>query len=357
MKYSQFIKFCNLVIPVFAALFFLPACNKDLTLNPDGISVGTLKNTGTGACLPITVNGIFKVDTILNNDNYVDVQVNVTVAGSFSIKSDTINGFSFSKTGTVGTGLNTIRLYASGKPITTGVNTFSISYGLTSCNFTITVFNAGTGSSLYTLGGSPGNCSLSTINGNYVVGQVMTAANKVEMTVNVSSIGTYIITGTSLNGIVFNASGIFANPGIQNIFLAASGTPAGTGLFNYSVSNAATTCNFPITFTAVITNATFALSGSPGTCTGAVVNGTYTAGTALTLLNTAVIYVNVTAPGNYNIATTTVNGISFSASGTFNITGQQQVILTGTGTPTATGIFNFPVSGNGNTCGIYVTCN
>jgi hypothetical protein len=127
------------------------------------------------------------------------------------------------------------------------------------------------------------------------------------------------------------------------------------GTFNYPVTNGATNCNFSITYTAVVINAAFALSGSPGNCTAAVINGTYTAGTALTASNKAVINVNVTSPGNYSITTAVVNGISFSASGTFNITGQQQVTLNGSGTPTAAGVFNYPVTGGGNTCGITVT--
>ena len=350
-------KWSNLLKIIFAVVIFLPACQKALDGNPDGISVGSLKSAATGACMPVTVNGIFKVDSVLNNDNYVDVQVNITVAGSFNVKTDTVNGYSFKKTGTVGTGLNTIRLYASGKPLTTGVNTFTITYGLTSCSFTITVFGAGTGTALYTLGGSPGNCSISSVNGTYVVGQAMTAANKVEMTVNVTTIGTYIIAGPIINGVSFGVSGVFTNPGVQNIFLAATGTPVAAGPFNYPVTNNTTSCNFSITYTITVTNATYTLSGAPGNCTGAAVNGTYTAGTALTAANVAVINVNVTAPGNYTIATTTVNGISFSATGIFNINGPQQVTLTGTGTPLNSGTFNIPVTGAANTCGISVNCS
>lgn len=343
-------KFNYLIIAAFAVFMITSGCTK--ITDPGGVSVGTLKDT-------TTVNGIFIVDSILNNNNYVDVQVNVAIGGSFDIKSDSVNGYSFKKTGTIGTGLNIIRLYASGKPIATGVNTFHITYGLSSCSFTITVYTGGSGAgtALYTLGGSPSNCSVSSITGNYVVGQAMTAANKVEMTVNVTMPGTYIITGTAINGVSFSASGAFTNPGIQNIFLSASGTPTAAGLFNYPVTNSTTSCSFPITYTITITNATYALSGSPGNCTGAAVIGTYTAGTALTAMNTAVINVNVTSPGIYTIATPIINGISFSASGTFNITGPQQVILNGTGTPTVAGTFNFPLTGNGNTCNFSVTCN
>ena len=347
-------KLNTLIIALFVLAIFLHACQKNN--DPDGQSTGKLLSAITGNCTPVTVNGIFKVDSVLTSDNYVDVQVDVKFGGSFTIKSDSINGYSFKKTGTIGTGISTIRLYASGKPLAIGTNTFTIIYGGTACNFSITVFGAGGGfgTALYTLGGSPGNCSVSSITGNYIVGQAMTAANKVEMTVNVTGTGTYNITSTAVNGITFSNSGIFLNPGIQNIFLSASGTPTGPGVFNYPVTNGSTNCNFSITCTTVITTATYALSGSPGNCTAATINGTYTAGTVLTASNTAVINVNVTSPGIYNISTTTVNGISFSASGTFNITGPQVVTLNGIGTPTMAGPFTYPVSGGGNTCGISV---
>ncbi len=348
MKISPFIKLSKLGIAVFIAAIFFTACTKNT--DPTGDSEGILKDSAT-------INGIFRVDSSLNADNYVDVLVDVRFGGHFDIKSDSVNGYSFKKSGTVGTGLNTIRLYASGKPIATGTNTFHISYGVSSSSFNITVFNSGVGTALYTLGGSPGNCSVTSINGNYITGQAMTAANTVQTTVNVTGIGTYIITGIIINGVSFNASGAFINPGLQSIILKASGTPTTAGLFSYPVTNSTTTCSFPLTYTTSITNATFGLSGSPNNCTGAVISGTYTAGTALIALNTAQVYVNVLSPGVYSIATNTVNGIGFSASGTFNITGLQQIILTGTGTPTSAGNFMLPVSGGGNICNIAVVCN
>ncbi|MEO6252317.1 MAG: hypothetical protein ABIO79_03395 [Ferruginibacter sp.] len=352
-------KLNRILIVAVIAFLFISSCKK--IEDPTGESVGTLKDSTNGACLPVVVNGIFKVDSILTNDNYVDVQVNVSVGGTFDIKSDTVNGYSFHKSGTLSSGLNTIRLYAGGKPTAAGVNTFNITYGLSSCSFNITVYGTGPGSgtALYTLGGSPGNCSITSLTGNYVVGQAMTPANKVEMAVNVTTIGTYIITGTAINGVSFSASGVFANPGLQNIFLSATGTPVGAGLFNYPVTNTTTNCAFSITYTTTITNATFALSGAPNNCTGAAVMGTYLAGVDLTASNVAVINVNVLSTGNYSISTQTVNGISFSATGTFNITGgPQQVTLIGTGRPTLTGTFSIPVTGTGggSNCNISVTC-
>jgi hypothetical protein len=350
-------KFGYLAAALFSTIVFLTACQKNTDPGSNTVSTGTLQTTITGSCTPATLHGLFKADSVLNSENYVDVMVNVSAPGSFTIKSDSVNGYSFKKSGTISAGISSVRLYAIGKPITTGVNNFTISYGATVCNFSVTVFgaNGGFGTALYTLGGSPGNCSVSSITGNYVTGLAMTANNKVEMTVNVNTPGTFIITGSTINGVRFDTVGTFNNPGVQNIFLKASGTPVAAGTFNYLVTNGATNCSFPVTYTTVITNATFVLSGSPGNCTGTVINGTYTAGTALTATNTAVIFVNVTSPGNYNIATTTVNGISFSASGTFNLTGPQQVTLIGTGTPAMAGAYNYPLSGGGSTCMFSVT--
>jgi hypothetical protein len=349
----KIIKFATILI---SALITFSSCQKQIDFDSGGISVGTLKSSVAGDCSPVVINGIFKVDSVLNNNNYVDVKVNVTIAGSFDVKSDTINGYSFKKTGTIGTGLNTIRLYASGKPLTTGTNTFTITYGLTSCSFTITVFGAGTGTAQYTLGGSPGNCSVSSLNGSYFVGQAMTPANTVEMTVNVTTIGTYIITGAVINGVSFNGSGAFTNPGVQNIFLSATGTPTAAGPFNYPVTNAVTSCSFSVTFTNFVA-AVYNLGGSPGNCTGVVLSGTYITGFPLTPANTATIDVNVSAVGAYSISTTIVNGIKFSAAGTFTVTGPQTVTLPGTGTPVAASVSNFPVTGAGTTCSFPVTIN
>ncbi len=269
------IKNYKLLIVVFVALFFLLSCQKVLQFNTDGVSVGSLKSAASGSCMPVTVNGIYQADSVLTTGHYVDVQVNVTIAGTFDIKSDTVNGYSFHKAGTVGTGLNTIRLYGSGKPLAIGNNNFTIKYGLTTCSFSITVFNATAGGALFTLGGSPGNCSVSSINGIYAVGQAMTAANTVQMTVNVTTVGTYSITGTAVNGISFNASGVFINPGVQLIYLMAAGTPIAAGTFNYPVTNIATSCSFSLTVTgAATTNMDYIPESSYSNWSDRLVGGT-----------------------------------------------------------------------------------
>ena len=59
------------------------------------------------------------------------------------------------------------------------------------------------------------------------------------------------------------------------------------------------------------------------------------------------ISVNVTYVGSYNIVAIS-NGVTFSAVGTFTNTGNQDIILVATGTPIATGTFNFTLNTNPN---------
>ncbi len=87
--------------------------------------------------------------------------------------------------------------------------------------------------------------------------------------------------------------------------------------------------------------AVFVLDGAPNLCNGYQVQGTYTAGTAVTSGNTVVLSVNVTTVGTWTLTTNAQNGFSFAGSGTFTATGQQLIQLIATGTPTASGIYNF----------------
>ena len=333
-----------MVIAVTVAGF--TACQKEL--EGDGIAIGSLKEDAAGNCSPVTINGIYRTDSLMKAENYVDVQVNIVQAGTFEIKSDTINGYSFSKSGTVGTGLNTIRLFASGKPLTAGTNTFTIIFGSSTCTFDITVFGVAPGAAVYTLGGAPGNCAAFTVNGTYTAGIPTDASNWVNFSVDVTSIGTYNLSTTTVNGITFSGTGVFTTTGTQGITLSASGTPTAGGTSTFTPNNAGSSCSFAITvLPAGSGTAVYSLEGNPGSCSGAIVNGTYTAGTPVTAANTVALKVNVSSLGSYSISTTTANGISFSGTGTFTATGVQTILLTAPGTPATAGTFNHTATAPG----------
>lgn len=318
------------------------ACQKELKFDDSGTSAGTLKKDGSGNCAPVTVNGIYKTDSLLNASHFVDVQVNVSVPGTFEIRSDTVNGYSFRKVGSVVFGANTIRLYASGKPVTPGINTFTITYGASTCSFSINVIPAGSSGAVYTLGGAPGQCTGAIPGGNYVAGLALDPTNTLTIQVNVTVAGYYTIGALTTNGFVFSGSGVFTALGLQNVVLTGTGTPLNAGATAVTVSNLSNSCSYSID---VLPSggggpAVFTLDGAPNLCTLPLLSGTYAVGVASSASNTVKLKVTVQTAGNYSITTSTVNGITFSGSGVL-ATGPQQITLTASGTPAATGAFNF----------------
>jgi len=331
------------------------ACQKETDV--DGVATGKFKKDAAGNCAPIAINGIFRVDSVLGNDQYVDVQVISDNIGTFDIKTDTLNGFAFSKKGTIGLGLNTIRLFAGGKPLAAGTTTFTVEFGTSICTFDVTVFGTTSGTAaIYTLGGAPGNCTGFTLGGVYNAGVAADpVTNFVNFVVNVTTLGTYNITTNTVNGLTFSGSGVFTTTGIQGVTLKAAGVPASTGNFNYLVSVPTGTCSFSVTVGSGGTpTSVYSLGGSPGTCTGALVAGTYQQGVPVSGA-TATISVNVTTAGTYVISTTPANGVTFAGSGTFAGTGAQTVVLSGSGTPTGSGIINHTVTASSGNCSFSVT--
>ncbi|MFN8242967.1 MAG: hypothetical protein U0X40_02830 [Ferruginibacter sp.] len=336
---------------LFALLLFIAGCQKALNL---GDSMGFLqKSIMTGNCDPVTINGLFIKDSTLSNANYVDIRVNVQLGGSFIIKTDTVNGFSFYKEGTIGPGDGTIRLYPSGKPLATGPTTFTVHYDTSYCTFTVNVIASGTGVAVFDLLGSPGNCTGAVSSGTYTAGIPLTAANTVTCTVNVTVPGTYSITTSTNNGISFSGSGVFVNPGIQTVTLSGTGTPTANGNFNYTPVSTTSGCTFTITVGAgAPPSALFVLGGAPGACTGVTLSGTYQASIPTTAANTVKVDVTVTTAGTYSLTTPVVNGIKFSTSGIFTSTGPQQVtLMASSASPVAAGSFDYPISGaTSSTC-------
>lgn len=348
--------FSSLAILLFVSWSFV-SCQKELNFDPtDGISIGTLKADTLFDCLPATISGVYQVDSTLGTGNYIDLQVDVNVTGTYDIKSDTTNGFSFSGTGTFGnTGINTVRVYGTGKPIVDGIHTFIVRYGASSCILDVEVVQPNLVESVFTFGGAGGFCSGATTAGTYMQGLLTNTSNTVTVSVNVTVPGTYQITTTNVNGISFSASGIFSAVGTQPILLTASGTPASSGTFNYPVSGSISSCSFSITFAGAAPPAAFTLEGAPGNCTAVVLSGSFVAGVPMSSANTASLNAIVTTPGMYSITSTAENGVTFAASGLFTVTGTQIITLTASGTPVATGTFSFPVTGNSSTCPFPVT--
>lgn len=259
------------------------------------------------------------------------IPVTVTVGGTYDITTTSTNGIIFRGTGTLMTGSQNIILFAYGTPAAGG------SYGFTltttpSCGFTRTVYDASSGGTAII---SAFDCANSIANGgNMTVGLTPTGISQT-IPVTVSTAGTYNITTTPVNGVTFSGSGTLA-AGAQNITLYASGFPNQAGTPTFTL-NTTPNCGFARTIVHPSSNGTAVISGF--NCNdGSGAAGTLTAGVAPSGV-TQTITATVTTGGTYNISAT-ANGVTFSGTGTV-VAGSQSIILTATGTPTATGNANF----------------
>ncbi len=100
-------------------------------------AVFTLGGNG-GNCTPFTIGGIYQQGILLNPTNTVQLQVTVTSIGNYTIATDTVNGVSFSNSGTfTSTGLKIITLAGTGTPLNAGIQNFVVTTGTSICNFSI----------------------------------------------------------------------------------------------------------------------------------------------------------------------------------------------------------------------------
>jgi hypothetical protein len=293
--------------------------------------------------------------------------VDVTYPGPYNVTTDTaIDGMIFSANGYfTTTGTQLLTLYGSGKPTTAGGINFVVYGGFNTngvgnnCSFLVPVKAVSTGGPATFSIGSSSACTGFSSTGTYTSGVALTSANTAAIQVNVTAVGTYAISTTTVDGIYFKASGTFTSTGTNTVTLTGNGTPTAAGTFPYSVSAAsggAGTCPLSITVAQGAAPGTYSLVSASGNCSGFVANGTYTSGTALTSSNTVTAQVNVTTIGSYSISTgAAANGISFSASGTFTTTGTQLVTLTGSGTPTTAGTSNYTATAGSSTCMFSIT--
>ena len=231
----------------FAVIAGTSSCSFTVTV-AGGASAGVFTLQGApGNCSSASVAGTYTVGVVLAAANKVTLNVNVTAIGTWTISTAAVTGFSFSGSGTfTTTGVQQITLNASGTPTTAGVQNFAVPAGGSSCSFSVTVAG-GASPAVFTLQGAPGNCSNASVAGTYTVGVPLVAANKVTLDVNVTTIGTWSVTITTVTGISFSGSGTFTTTGVQQITLNGTGNPTTAGVQTFSVTAGGTTCSFPIT--------------------------------------------------------------------------------------------------------------
>lgn len=351
-------KFLKVLSVILLTGIIFSACQKEYDII-DGTATGTLKEDASGDCMPVVINGIYTANVNVGAANFVDLQVNIDNIGTYDISTDTVNSYFFHAAGSVAiTGLNTIRLQASGKPIISGTDIFRVKFSGTACELNVSVAaggpGGGGGSAVFTLRAATTGaaCTGAVQSGAYNQGLATSSSNTVTVFADVTTAGNYTATTTTVNGVSFSGSGTLVVGTNQPIVLTANGgTPTAANTFNYPVTAATSTCNFNVVYGATLPQATI----TPD-CSSVTVNGTYQAGTAMTSMNTILVPVTVTTPGAYTITTATQNGVSFSGSGVVTA-GTTSIILTASATtPTAAGTFTYPLTINGtSSCSVSVT--
>lgn len=233
-----------------AGIFIMASCQKEYSLetgSTGGLALGTMKDS-LGDCQPITLRGLYFVDSTLTDSNYAIVQVKITAPGSYTIKTDVQNGYSFKDSGYFATpGLISVKLKAKGRPILPITSDFTVSFGTSFCLFSVPAISGSTSpAAIYTLSGSASNCTNAVVQGSYTAGTALNATNTVNIEVNVTRIGTYVISTLQTNGMTFLANGRFNATGIQSIILRGSGTPSTPGATAVPVSAGGTSCAFTV---------------------------------------------------------------------------------------------------------------
>lgn len=232
-------------------------CTVAVTILPAGAAAAAFTLDGSpNACMNYHLYGTYSPTVDAGNPaNYVVIYVHVTTPGSYNVTTSTGNGLTFTGTGALAaTGVDSIKLYASGTPAAAGNTNFIVTAGATTCTFPVTVA-AGPSPAVYTLDGSPNACMTYNLYGAYPTNTPLNnPANYVVVYVHVTTAGTYNVTTTAVNGIIFSGSGTLA-VGVDSIKLTASGTtPAAAGTSTITVTAGSTTCTFPVPVTAQPSN-------------------------------------------------------------------------------------------------------
>ncbi len=132
-------------LSVFLAMSVLMiSCQKELSLEAGQPGVGVLQSSA-GQCNPMSVEGNYIAASALTDSNFIEVSVDVVVPGTYTIYTDTVNGYYFRGTGSFSTsGPVTVKLNAFGTPVNEGTDNFFVIFDSSFCSVSVNVLPAGT---------------------------------------------------------------------------------------------------------------------------------------------------------------------------------------------------------------------
>jgi hypothetical protein len=193
-KYLKFVAVCAIGAAIFSG------CSKEHSFekstNPQNtVATGSLKDA-SGNCLPMTIHGTLYDGIAPGDTNYLEINVNVTAVGTYTIHTDVQNGLQFSGSGVfTDTGVTTINLKALGTPLVNEPTTLIVTLDLSSCPILVNVQDS-TGTGLGGNGGTTGTDTMTlntwkfTTNGHTYNGSVSAAQFITAIGGNLTIVGT-----------------------------------------------------------------------------------------------------------------------------------------------------------------------
>jgi hypothetical protein len=210
--------------------------------------------------------------------------------------------------------------------------------------------SAETGSAIGTLAkDAAGDCSPIGVSGAYKKDTTLNATHFVDVQLDVTNVGIYIVSTDTVNGYYFRATGVTPLPGANSIRLIGFGKPIAVGTDVFTVKFGSTTCEFNVNVTlgtgGGVTTARFTFSNTGGACTSAIQTTNFYIGLPTNpTTHTITLLVDVQTAGTYNLTTTLTNGITFSGTGSLSVGNSQQIILGASGTPVVAGPVSYTFS-------------
>ena len=184
-------------------------------------------------CDDVKIIGGYYKDVVLNQTNGILIKVTASTSGTYSIYADSKNGYSFSHQGKFpAPGVYTIFLKAEGKPTkgyAAGAKGDEIKFQLNGVvSDCVKHIFVDTQLPIYTI------TSVNTV-GKYYLGLDVSDKEYLNLTVNVTRGGRYVIKTNNVNGVWFEGEGEFTSTTQQTVKLEAKGRPNKVGNSNFEV--------------------------------------------------------------------------------------------------------------------------
>lgn len=219
------------------------SCQKDFSYEggqPPRVAVGAVN------CSSFKINGLFVAGEPLTVSNSIELNITVTEAGTYSIKTQTLNGYYFSAEGSfANAGQYKLTLQAKGTPEKAGSNQFTISLNQSTCQVEILVEEKNN-NAIFDIKTPAGDCIGFSIGGRYIQQTVLDLTNTIDIRIDVKQAGPYQISTITQNGFQFKSEGYLSNTGQQWIKFFANGIPLQTGITSFEFIVRTDTCRIEI---------------------------------------------------------------------------------------------------------------